>query len=189
MNRTKKKIYAEELIDIKKSLEKRFGCTITSNKDSSSIKAIASALDTLGIKDKEAFMKEVAITLYKTIYLPFEFGNLFYEPLQQLELVAHELEHILQWNEEGILKFSIDYLTKPEKRSELETKALSANLEFLWRTTGKMPEPKDLSSHLRWYRIGSKDIKVAEKHLAILANILKQGGNYSIPVEAIMQLI
>jgi hypothetical protein len=46
-----------------------------------------------------------------------------------------------------------------------------------------------LAAHLKWYRIGSKDIKVAEKHLAILANILKQGGNYSIPVEAIMQLI
>jgi len=189
MNRTKRKIYAEQLKEIKTKLEKRFGCKISSNKDESSIQAIANVLDTLGIKNKEEFMKNVAITLYKNIYLPFDFGCLTIDPLRQLELVAHELEHVLQWEKDGVLKFSIDYLTKPEKRSEYETKALSANLEFVWRTTGKLYDVKDLAVHLKWYRVSSKDIKVAEKHLAILANILKQGGNYSIPVEAIMQLI
>lgn len=189
MNRTKKKIYTEDLIDIKKKLEKRFGCVISSNKESSSIQAIASALDTLGIKNKEEFMKSVAITLYKNIYLPFEFGCISVDPLRQLELVAHELEHVLQWDSEGVLKFGINYLTKPEKRAEYEVKALGANLEFRWRTSKQLYDIKELSKHLKWYKVKSKDIKVSEKHLAILANILKQGGNYSIPVEAIMQLI
>jgi hypothetical protein len=188
MNRTKKKIYAEELKEIKKKLEKRFDCKITSNKDEASIKAIANVLDTLGIKDKEEFMKNVAITIYKTIYLPFEFGCLTIDPLRQLELVAHELEHVLQW-EKDPLAFGINYLTKPEKRAEMETKAMGANMEWVWRTTGKLYDIKLLAKHLVWYKVKSKDIKVAEKHLAILANILKQGGNYSIPVEAIMQLI
>ena len=188
MNRTKKKIYAEELKEIKTKLEKRFGCVITSNKDSSSITAIASALDTLGIKNKEEFMKNVAITLYKNIYLPFEFGCISVDPLRQLELVAHELEHVLQWDH-NVLEFGINYLTKPEKRAEYEVKALGANLEFRWRTAHQLYDIKELSAHMKWYKISSKDIKVSEKHLAILANILKQGGNYSIPVEAIMQLI
>lgn len=188
MNRAKLRVHTEQLIDIKKKLEKRFGCVITSNKDSSSIKAIASALDTLGVKDHEAFMKEVAITLYKNIYLPFEMGCLEIDPLRQLELVAHELEHVLQWDH-NVLEFGINYLTKPEKRAEYEVKALGANLEFRWRTTKQLYDIKELSTHMKWYKISSKDIKVSEKHLAILANILKQGGNYSVPVETIMQLI
>lgn len=189
MNRTKKKIYAEELANLVKKLEKRFNVKITSNKSSESVKAIASALDTLGIKDKETFMKEVAITLYRTIYLPFDVGCLTIPAAQQLEVIAHELEHVLQWEKLGPVDFSLSYLTNSAKRSEFEVKALSANLEWVWRTTGKMYDIKSLCKHLVWYKCSSKDIKVSEKHLAILANILKQGGNYSVPVEAIMQLI
>lgn len=188
MNRTKTRVHTEQLLDIKRKLEKQFGCVIKSNKDSTSIEAIASVLDLIGVKDKEDFLKNVAITLYKNIYLPFEVGTLSVDPLRQLEIIAHELEHILQWGKDP-LDFSINYLTKPEKRAEMETRALGANLEFVWRTTGKLYDVKVLSKNLRWYRISSKDIKISEKHLAILANILKQGGNYSVPVEAIMQLI
>ncbi len=188
MNRAKIRVHTEELISIKNKLEKRFNVKITSNKNEGEIEAVASILDLIGVKDKEAFLKEVAITIYRHIYLPFTVGDLSVDPLKQLEIIAHELEHVLQW-EKDPLAFGINYLTKPEKRAEMEVKALGANLEWVWRTTGKLYDIKQLSAHMKWYRIGSKDIKVAEKHLAILANILKQGGNYSIPVEAIMQLI
>lgn len=188
MNRAKIRVHAEEIADIVKKLEKQFNVKITSNKNAEEIVAIASVLDAIGVKDKEEFLKSVSITLYRHIYLNFAPGDLFIDPLIQLEVIAHELQHVLQWSENPMV-FMNNYLTKHEKRAEYEVAAIACAMEFRWRTTKQLYDPKLAASHLRWYRCNSKDIKVAEKHLAILANILKQGGNYSVPVEAIMQLI
>lgn len=173
---------------VAKELEKQFNVVITSNKKSGEVQAIASILDILGVKNKEEFMKEVSITIYKHIYLSFEPGDLAIEPLLQLEIIAHELKHTMQW-EKDPAKFAIGYLTQHEKRTELEVEALACNMELHYRVTGHLYDAKAMSSHLKWYRVTSKDINVAEKQLAILGNILKQGGNYSIPVDAIMKLL
>jgi hypothetical protein len=187
MNRTKK-ITAADVIRVTQHLESYFKIKITDNKDSEAIEAIAEILDILGVKNKKEFMKNVSITIYKNIYLSFTPGDSTINPLLQLEIIAHEVQHALQW-ESNPLEFSINYLTKHEKRTEYEVKALSCNLELHYRITKELYNPKDLAASLKWYKCTSKDIKVAEKHLAILANILKQGGNYSIPVEYIMTLI
>lgn len=183
-----KKIPANEIVKIKNQLEKRFDVKITSNKNSEDVKAIASILDILGIKNKDAFLKEVSITINNHVYLCFEPGCSTIDPILQLEIIAHELLHTMQW-EENPVKFSLNYLGKHEKRAEYETEALSCNMELHYRLTKQLYAPKDLSKHLVWYKCSSSDIRVAEKHLAILANIFKHGGNYNLPVKAIMELI
>jgi hypothetical protein len=138
---------------------------------------LGAALEALGVKSKKAFVGSVAITVGDTIYLPFRVGveTVKFSLVTQVAIVAHECEHVRQGGEQH-LEMWIRYFTSKAHRAEYEAKALAVTMEAWWRLTGSMPDALVLAQSLEWYCVSKADIRVTAKHLAIIANTLRQGG-------------
>lgn len=161
------------------ALASGYGATIKYGPTSGTVNVLAAALDAIGVADKEKFLANVSITVGDTIYLPFRVGATGKYPYPaQVAIVAHECEHVKQWDDDGAA-FWFRYFTSKAHRAAYEAAALAVELEVYYRLTGRMLDVQGLAKGLAWYKVGAKDIAVTAKHLAIVRNTLLRGGEVS----------
>jgi hypothetical protein len=137
---------------------------------------IGTALEKMGVEDKEDFLKKCSITINRDIYLNFRIGDSSIPYSAQIATVAHECEHVAQGRKIGVAVFYMRYFSSTAHRSEFEARAFAVSLEVLYRITGKMPDIEKLASRILWYKCTDTDAQIIEKHLAIIANTLSRGG-------------
>ena len=166
-----------------------YGATIKHGPTSGTVKALAAALDAIGVQDKDAFLANVSITVGDVIYLPFKIGVTGKWPWPaQVAIVAHETEHVWQGGDEHLV-FWLRYFTSKAHRAAYEASALAAELEVYHRLTGYMMDVVGLAKGLAWYKVGKEDIAVTAKHLAIVRNTLERGGEVSDQMRVIVKAL
>jgi len=167
-----------------------YGAMIKYGPTSGPVKALAAALDAIGVQDKTKFLENVSITVGDVIYLPFKPGvpsNKYPWPAQ-VAIVAHETEHVIQWDNDGAA-FWLRYFTSKAHRAAYEAEALAAELEVYYRLAGFMLDVNGLAKTLAWYKVSKTDIAVVAKHLAIVKNTLKRGGEISDQMRVIVKTL
>jgi hypothetical protein len=171
------------------SLAKHYGASIKYGPDSETVQVLAAALDAIGVTDKRAFLRNVSITVGDTIYLPFQIGVSGRFPwTAQVAVVAHECEHVFQGGFKHLL-FWLRYFSSKAHRAEYEVEALAVELEVYYRLTGFMLDVNGLAKGLAWYKVSKTDIAVVAKHLAIVKNTLKRGGEISNQMRVIVKTL
>ncbi|MDD5542831.1 MAG: hypothetical protein PHX83_06620 [Acidobacteriia bacterium] len=170
------------------ALAKHYGATIQYGPTSATVKTLAAALDAIGVKDRETFLYNCAITVGDVIYLPFKLGPSAWTPAQQVCIVAHECQHVKQGGDAHLL-FWLRYFTSKAHMAVFEVAALSAEMEVYWRLTGYLFDAKNLAASLSWYGVGKKDIAVCAKHLAIVENTLQRGGEVCDQIKVIAKAL
>jgi hypothetical protein len=174
------------------ALAKHYGASIKYGPESETVQALAAALDAIGVKDRETFLFNCAITVGDVIYLPFRPGQEAAVPgfglVAQVAIVAHECQHVKQGGNDHLL-FWLRYFTSKAHRAEFETSALAVQLEAYYRLVGVMLDVKALAGTLAWYKVGKADIAVVAKHLSIVKNTLKRGGEISDQMRVIVKTL
>ena len=171
------------------ALAENYGATIKYGPTSGTVKALAAALDAIGVQDKDAFLANVSITVGDVIYLPFKVGVTGKWPWPaQVAIVTHETDHVEQGGDEHLV-FWLRYFTSKAHRAAYEAPALAAELEVYHRLTGYMMDVVGLAKGLEWYKVGAKDIAVTAKHLAIVRNTLERGGEVSDQMRVIVKAL
>lgn len=180
---------AETCKKICKAMLTAYKATAHYGPDEPIVGLLGSALEKLGVEDKEDFVKNCCVTIMRDIYLNFHIGtdDLPYET--QIAIVAHECEHVAQGRKDGVAVFFMRYYTSKAHRAEYEAQALAINLEVLYRLTGKMPDLRKMAEKLLWYKCSATDVVVVEKHLAIISNTLLKGGVISDQMRIITRAI
>jgi len=137
----------------------------------------AKVLRQMGIVDADAFLDHFATTIGHRIYMPFTPG----EPTagwslwSQLMVLAHECQHIVQYDSLGPLRFGWQYLGSTAGRTRLEAEAYRCQLELHFWRTGKLLSAHELAASLRSYAVTEADVRVAETFLAMSAESVKRG--------------
>lgn len=170
------------------ALAKHYGAYIKYGPESATVQALAAALDAIGVKDRELFLRTCAITVGDVIYLPFRPGPNDWYPEAQVAIVAHECQHVQQGGDAHLL-FWLRYFTSKAHRAEYETSATAVEMEVYWRLAGRFLDVKEQASRLSWYGVGKADIAVCAKHLAIVQNTLQRGGEVSEQIKVIAKAI
>jgi len=172
------------------ALADNYGATIKYGPTSGTVKVLAAALDAIGVADKDAFIDGCSITVGDVIYLPFKPGvpsNKYPWPAQ-VAIVAHECEHVIQWDDDGAA-FWFRYFSNKAHRAAYEAAALAAELEVYYRLVGRMLDVQGLAKGLAWYKVGKADIAVTAKHLVIVRNTLLRGGEMSDQMKVIAKVL
>ena len=164
------------------ALAKAYDVRLRYGQTSGLIKSVASALELLGIADKDKFLRSCAITIDNSAYLPFRIGAASPSYASQIATVAHECQHRAQ---AGHLDWPPQYLTNKSKRAEYETQAYAVTQEVLYRLTGSMPKARDLAALMASYSLGRAEIDYAARYLAMRQATLRRGGQSSRQMEII----
>jgi hypothetical protein len=138
----------------------------------------ARVLRLMGVVDTDAFLHHFATTIGRRIYLPFDRGTPAdgWSLWGQIMVLAHECQHVAQYDALGPLRFTWQYLGSTAGRTKLEAEAYRCQLELQHWRTGQIPSPHDLAASLRSYAVTDPDVKVAETMLAMSAESVKAGG-------------
>src|SRR5574342_872634 len=94
-------ITSEEVKKLWKYIQSIYKTKVINKSNSIEMKLVARVLDILNIANKNKFLNNSATTIRKSIYLPFSIGetNSIHKSLwHQIEICAHEHEHVLQYN-------------------------------------------------------------------------------------------
>jgi hypothetical protein len=167
-----------------KHLTKKHDTRIVTKDDAIAMELVGSLLALMKIQKKSAFMKHYATTLVPplfvttpTIYLPFELGKATKAvPLSRhVEILCHEHHHVRQWQKDPA-RFILRYGTSKAKRAWYEARAYHVDLEMHWFLTGKLPNLGKLAAALYAYGCTAADVRTVEKHLRIVAEVVKRGG-------------
>ncbi|MCP4678737.1 MAG: hypothetical protein GY854_25150 [Deltaproteobacteria bacterium] len=160
-----------------KYMQKHYGTRVVSKASSKQMKAIAWALNLLGITDKKRFMERYVTTIGRTIYVPFGLGgaNEHWNLWSQIVVCVHEHQHVEQLKRDG-WRFKWRYLTSKAKRAIYEAEAYRSNFELYYWRYGKLPSARKRAESLRHYGCSKLEIDVTEKYLALSAETIKRGG-------------
>lgn len=154
--------------------------------DASEMRAIAWALNLMGVQSKKKFLNSYTTTIGRTMYLPFVIGveggvsGISLEG--QISTCVHECVHVTQYRRGGS-KFVWEYLTSPAARAHYEVDAYRSNMEMYFWATGKILDPRDLAAKLAEYGCSKADIRVAAKNLEMSARVIAKGGVVSGPTK------
>ncbi len=167
----------DEVRSFWKYMQKHYGTKVVSKASSKQMKAIAWALNLLGITDKKAFMERFVTTIGRTIYVPFDIGchHEHWDRWQHATVCVHEHQHVEQLKRDG-WKFKWRYLTSKAKRAIYEAEAYRSNFEMYFWRYGELPNARKRAEMLRHYGCSNKDIDVVEKYLALSSETIKRGG-------------
>lgn len=159
-------------------LTSRFGSTVEPKEDSTIMKAMSFGMDigsnfSSGLPGGADFMTRFATTVAKTIYLPKSIRE---NPLSLCEVVTHEIEHVLQFEDTGV-EFAWFYLTDATARAQFEADAYASGIAVRIWLTGAMPAesiPWVLDSLVKSYHLKVEDKVYAEaalkSHMASLSS-------------------
>ena len=161
----------------------RYGTTAVNKAISPESDAMASILDTLGITDAEAFKTQFVTTIGKTIYCPFEIGDVStgWSLWSQIEVCAHEHQHVVQSDAMGALQFSEYYLLSKAGRSVIEAEAYTVSMAMYAWHYGCLPDLDAYADYMGSYGVDAADISYVDKHIRLVAPAILQG---ALPPEA-----
>ena len=95
---------------------KQYDAEYTYKKTAWEMKLVAGLLDAFDITDKDAFMKNYATTVGRTIYPNFKVGTTKVLPITQTMLAAHEFGHIWLHDDMGSTKYNANYIGDVSQR-------------------------------------------------------------------------
>jgi hypothetical protein len=169
-------IQPQEVVSFWRHMQERFGTTTVNKDDAVEMQIIASVLDTLGILDKERFLKSFTTTLGRKIYTPFEVGtpNDGWDLWDQVVVCVHEHQHVVQHDREG-LAFEVSYVADRAARARFEAEAYRSNLEMHFWRFGHPMRSRPLADLLHDYGCRPEDVEIAAHSLA-LANVSVRRG-------------
>lgn len=170
-------IQPDDVRGLWKHMQEHYGTRIVTKADAKEMQAIGTLLDTLGILDKEKFLRDYATTIGKAIYVPFELGipQPGWDLWQQAVAAAHEHQHVVQHVRDG-LAYEVGYVTDTSARARHEAEAYLANIEcHRWRF-GTIPTPRRFAERLAHYGCTDQDILWAAKYLTLAAETVRLGG-------------
>jgi hypothetical protein len=155
----------------------KFGARVVDKRSAVEMQLAARVLRLLGILDADAFLHHFATTIGRRIYLPFDPGTPTdgWSLWGQIMVLAHECQHVAQYDALGPLRFTWQYLGSTAGRTKLEAEAYRCQLELQHWRTGQIPSPHDLAASLRSYAVTDADVRVAETMLAMSAESVKAG--------------
>lgn len=159
-------------------MQRALGTVVKSKPDASEMRLIASFLGTMGVVDPHAFLANYATTLDHRIYVPFTPG----EPLRgwtlwaQIVTCAHEHQHVVQANEQGIARFAARYLASRADRVMFEANAYCTELELHFWRFGAVPALDGyMAQALAGYGVRPEDIEVAQRVIERYAESVRRG--------------
>jgi len=172
MNLTKEKI--EQFWNF---MLKEFDGEVVDKNTSNFMSTIGWALDTIGVVDQEVFIKRFVTVIPPKIYIPFELGvaNDVWDLEDQITVCVHECQHLYQANKDGIIPFSVQYLTNKQSLAAYEAQAYVCNLELSWFLHKRLPDIKRLSEYLYSYNGTSKEVSFMRLYLEACADPIQQG--------------
>jgi hypothetical protein len=155
----------------------QYHATLVHKADSALMTVIAKALGLMGVLDQQAFLTRFTTTVGHTIYLPFTPGiaTADYDLWWQVATLAHECQHIVQYERSGAAEFAWTYLTQHASRATYEVEAYTANLELYWWRYHQLIPPATLAGYLTSYACSAADIQVATRQLALRALSVEHG--------------
>ena len=123
------------------------------------------------------FANSYAQAYKTTMYLPFTPGRVTdkFPAFVQLQIMAHEFEHILIYRDEGHA-YTRDYLKRKSARATYEARCYTVNLELSFWMYHKIPNQDERAASLKAYGCDSTDIKVAAKYLRACIPTVRHGG-------------
>lgn len=162
-------------------MARTYGASIAPKASSSLMRAAAGALHVLGIGlGGERFMTRVVTTMGSRIFVPFELGETGgpWSPWQQIEVLAHECQHVHQHDRDGLVGPGIAYLVDTSHRTatEAEANVTSAELHH-WRygvIEGWWMDHK--AEGLHGYGASARDVEHIRTHLQAVAPTIRRGG-------------
>jgi hypothetical protein len=156
----------------------RFGAGVHDRANSNNMRAASWILDTLGIIDKSVFMNRFTTTIGTTIYTPFTPGtkDRNYSFWDQMTILVHECEHVVQSKKNGFLTFATEYLTSDSHRAHYEAEAYRCDLEMHFWRYGKILDTNFLANKLKNYALGEKDIEYVKLYLDASVDTIQVGG-------------
>ena len=165
-----------EVVSFWRHMQERFGTTTVNKADAVEMQIVASVLDTLGILDKERFLKSFTTTLGRKIYAPFDVGsaNDDWDLWDQVVVCVHEHQHVVQHDREG-LSFEVSYVADRAARARFEAEAYRSNLEMHFWRNGTTTRSRPLADLLHDYGCRPEDVEIAAQSLA-LANVSVRRG-------------
>jgi hypothetical protein len=164
-----------------KHMNASFDARVISKGDTAEMRAAAWALEAMGITDAEGFLKRFASTVGRRIYVPFTVGQASagWSLWHQIEVGAHEHQHVVQSDREGPVRFSWQYLRDDAARARFEAEARSTNLELHFWRYGKLPPVTDWVKNLEHYALGNAHIGTVKAILESRAHTTARGGVYT----------
>lgn len=116
---------------------------------------------------KDEFYDRYATTIFRTIYLPFEVGELSttWGPLRQFKLAVHEHQHIVQAKRDGWIRYSWRYLRSTRARALYEAECLLCEYACAARLGVSMAPPHQSAAELRSYGVTDADVAAAQEFL------------------------
>lgn len=133
-------------------------------------------LQTIGVLDKDKFLKEFATTIGTSIYIPFTVGEGDENELwHQIRTCVHEHQHIEQLNSMGYVRFVSQYANS-DGRAKLEAEAYRTNMEIEWWRFHRLLNVQATAARLTNYALGPSQISFVEKYLVAAQGIVKSGG-------------
>lgn len=158
-------------------METQYNFTVIDKSSSSSMQLVAKLLDLLGIVKKDYFLKNFTTTLGRRIYTPFVVGvpQWGWDLWSQVEVCAHECQHIHQYAHDGGVEFSWQYVTNHVKRAQYEAEAYTVDLELQWWRYKRLANPLALAKLLSNYGCTATDVAVVAKRLGLTAVSVRSG--------------
>lgn len=105
-------------------------------------------LKKLGIKNSVEFVQNRALTYEHNIYLPYSIGVEFIPPIDQLRVLVHGVQHIIQEDKEGRF-YTHEYTTNLKKRTEWEFEATISEMCFSVLCESPLPTKKEIYADIR----------------------------------------
>ena len=158
---------------------KRMGIRLVRKQSAPEMQVLGELLDALGVIDKDVFLERFTTVVppLGAVYIPFEPGvpREGYDLWNQIVVLCHEGEHMLQCRADGDLTFGWKYVVETAARAHYEALAYRVNLELHFRFYGTIPYPTALASRLDYYGCTTLDVQVAAKELWLAVPTVKAG--------------
>lgn len=175
---TENNLTSDIVVGLYNHLSKRYHSAIVEKEDSAFMGSAGWALEKMGILDAEDFMKNFASTIFYTIYLPYQVGNIFgrWDLTSQLLIGVHEHHHVYQCQSLGAIQFSTSYLATKSGRAHWEAEAYRTGLEIYWYLEKRILDINQIAPKLLNYGCGWDEVNYMKSFLEMSVPIIKQGG-------------
>ncbi len=135
-------------------MARRYRATIIHKPSAMEVRAIAWALDAVGIADKAWFLNHFAMTIGRRVYVPWEAGvGTLKNRAYQCRVLTHEMRHVTQ-AKGNIGRYMALYAALPSFRASKELDAMKCDLEMHFAIYGKPMSVAKLTKTLKYYKIG-----------------------------------
>lgn len=157
-----------------------YRATVTPKRGALAMEAAATLLATVQIqKSRDAFLDDYVTTIGRTVFVPFDVGvDGRWSCWEQIEILAHECEHIHQQDTTGALAHGFDYIAIKARRTHIEAEAYAVNLELHHWRRGTVEDwyPRVRAESMHGYGVSDADVAYVRRFLASRAPTVAAGG-------------